>query len=115
MKKLLNESLFEQEDEFSPDRHQDVDLEDEMVYFTDLEDSLGDEPKYAKDFYEAIEEFGVNKENVAIIGSYGANANWEDIKDELDRRQMEYYEFDDKNGESNVIFDVNDLQSSKNE
>jgi hypothetical protein len=114
-KTVVKEFLFEQEDELEPKKHKDVDLEDELVYFVDMEDSLGEDPDYAKTFYESLKEFGVDKKDVAIIGSYGADADWEDIKNELDRCQIEYYEFDDINGESNILFDINDLQSHKNE
>jgi len=96
-KTVVKEFLFEQEDELEPKKHKDVDLEDELVYFVDMEDSLGEDPDYAKTFYESLKEFGVDKKDVAIIGSYGADADWEDIKNELDRCQIEYYEFDDIN------------------
>ena len=114
-KTVVKEFLFEEESDLEPKKHKDVDLEDELVYLTDLEDSLNDDPDYAKTVYNAVKEFGVDKENVAMIGSYGADADWDDIKNELDRRQIEYYEFDDVNGESNILFDINDLQYDKDE
>jgi len=114
-KTVVKEFLFEEESDLEPKKHKDVDLEDELVYLIDLEDSLNDDPDYAKTVYNAVKEFGVDKENVAMIGSYGADADWDDIKNELDRRQIEYYEFDDVNGESNILFDINDLQYDKDE
>ena len=50
-KTVVKEFLFEQEDELEPKKHKDVDLEDELVYFVDMEDSLGEDPDYAKTFF----------------------------------------------------------------
>lgn len=116
MRKVVNEDLFEQmNDDNEPDRHVDVNIEDELNYFIDLEDGLKDDPETYKQFKEAIEEFGLDSKDTAIISSYGANSNWEDIKEELDRRQIEYYEFDTDDGESSILFNINDLQSEKDE
>ena len=114
-KTVVKEFLFEEENDLESKKYQDVNIEDELVYLTDLEDSFSDDPDYAKIVYDAIKEFGLDKENVAIISSYSVDADWEDIKHELDKQQIEYYEFDDVNGESNIIFEINDLQSDKNE
>jgi hypothetical protein len=114
-KTVVKEFLFEEENDLEPKKHKDVNLDDELVYFIDMEDSLKEDPEYAESFYEALKEFGVDKNKVAVIGSYSATADWDDIKNELDRRQIEYYEFDDLNGESNILFDVEDLQFDKDE
>lgn len=113
MKKLLKESLFEDEQDENP--KSSVNIEDEMNYFVDMEDALKDDPESAKQFLEAIEEFGVDKKDIGIISSFGAHADWDDIKNELDRKQIEYYEFDTDDGESSILFNVNDLQNEKNE
>jgi hypothetical protein len=116
MRKVVYNDLFEQmNDDNEPDRHLDVNLEDELSYFTDLEDGLKDDPDAYQQFKDAIEEFGLDSEETAIISSYGADADWEDIKEELDRRQIEYYEFDTDDGESAILFNINDLQSEKDE
>jgi len=114
MRNVVNENLFEDiEDDNGPDRHFDVNLEDEINYFTDLEDGLKDDPDTYQQFKDAIEEFGLDSEETAIISSYGADADWEDIKEELDRRQIEYYEFDTDDGESAILFNINDIKNKE--
>jgi hypothetical protein len=90
-------------------KHQ-VNIEDEFQYFSDMKIIFQEEPEYEKDFRVALEEFGLSPKNIGVINTYAVNEDWEDIKDELDRRQIEYYEFDDIKGESNILFDINDLE-----
>ena len=101
--------IFEQEDNLEPFKHKDVNLEEEMVNFVSLKNSLKDDKDQYKKFLEAAGEFGVKESNIAVISSYSTTEKWEDITNELDRRQIEYYEFNDINGESNILFDANDL------
>lgn len=110
MRNLVVESLNE---DFRPQ----VNLKDEMTYYTDMEDSLTDEGNedLKDDFDIAIEEFGIDPEFIGVLNTYGADADWEDIKDELDKRQMEYYEFDTTDGESAILFDVRELSEETDE
>lgn len=110
MKKLLKEELRE---EFLNESY--VNLNNETEYYTDIQNSIEDDPDYAEDYKAAINEFGLDVENIAVINSYAVNVDWEDIKDELDKRQIEYYEFDLNDGESVILFDIRELSSEEEE
>jgi len=97
--------LLEQQDELEP---KNVNIKNEVSYYVD-EEGFDDDEESTKEIEFAIEEFGVPKENIGIISSYGSDADWEDIKHELDRRQIEYYEFDTTSGETNILLNMNDL------
>lgn len=114
MKKVVYNDLFEQQDDNKLYQQSNVNLEDELNYFVDLENGLKDDPEIYQQFRNAIDEFGIENKETAIISSFGASTEWEDIKEELDRMQIEYYEFDTDDGESVILFNINDLQSYKN-
>ena len=104
MKKFVNEELNE-------DNKKPVNLKEEMVFYTDMKDSIEDDEDYLNDFTTALEEFGVDEADVGVISSYGADSAWEDIIDELDKEGIRYYEFDLYDGESAIIVDVHEVNS----
>lgn len=94
-----------------------VNLKNEMSYYSDYEDSLNDEinadiVEYLK---PAIEKFGVEPQFLGTISSYGAWADWEDIKNEFHKRQIQYYEVDLSDGESVILFDYRELDEELDE
>ena len=105
MAKLVREGLHDREKTFE----EPVNFKEEIEYYTDMEDAIEEDDGYKKDYAAALEEFGVNKHSVGVISSYGASSNWEDIKDALDKKQVEYYEFDLYDGESSILVDINDF------
>ena len=110
MTKILRESLFEKS-EFNK---KTVNLRDEVRYYVDEED-LYDNDEFIKEIKEAIKEFGVPKNKIGVISSYSSTINLSDIKNELGRLQIEYYEFDASNKETIILLNINDLDSEKNE
>lgn len=105
MKKLVAESLNEQ---FNFDKI--VDIEDEIMFFSDMEDTLEGDYEYEDMLHDALEQSEIPKENAVIIGSFGANADWNDIKDELDNLGVNYFEFETPDGEANILFDVRQIR-----
>lgn len=102
MKKLVKESLNEQEN--TP-----MNIEEEITYYTDIVDMFGNDLEYKKEFEKAIKEFGISPKNTGVITSYNIEDTWEDVKTELDKRQIEYYEFDLHDGESAILVSLLDF------
>jgi hypothetical protein len=100
-KKLIKESLFD-------DNHE-VNFQEEISYYSDMKDSIEKDDDYTKDFEGAIKEFGLEEENLGIISSYGADSDWEDIKDALNKKDVEYYEFELSDGESIILVNTQDF------
>ena len=100
MKKLVKENLNEQ--------HYNINLEKEFSYYLNMSD-IQEDPEYRKEFKRAIDEFGINSQNIGVITSYTSNVAWDHIKIELDKRQIEYYEFDLYDGESAILISMDDL------
>ena len=107
MKNLVRESLNEQQ-------NRSIDLQEEISNYTDL-DGLQEDPEYLEEFEKAISEFGISIQNVGVISSYAANADWEDIKNELDKQQIEYYEFDLHDGERAILVSMYDFDKEDEE
>lgn len=103
VKEQLNEDL-----NFKP-----VNLKEEVIYYSDMKDSIEGDEAYKYDFTAAFADFGIDEENVGVISSYGAEADWEDIKEELDKLGLQYYEFDLYDGESAILVDVTELDEEE--
>jgi hypothetical protein len=112
MTKLLKESLFEDEQE---NLKSAVNINDEMNYFVDMEIAYSKDPETLKQFLEAFKEFGIDKNKVGVLSSFGTSETWDVLKNELDRMQLEYYDFETNDNESIIIFNIDDLESEKNE
>ncbi|MCK9446422.1 hypothetical protein M0Q50_05985 [bacterium] len=68
--------------------------------------------KDIKALTDACDEFGLdyNKvENIGIVESNKFTNNLEDIMSELDKKQIEYYQFDMPNGDEKIFVDLTNL------
>ena len=102
MKKLVREKLNEEQ-------KSSINFSEEITYYTDIVNMFGDDPEYQKEFEQAIKEFGISAKNAGVITSYNTDDEWNDIKNELDKQQIEYYEFDLHDGESAIIVSLLDF------
>lgn len=102
MKKLVRENLNEQEK--SP-----INFGEEITYYTDIVNMFGDDLEYKTEFEKAIKEFGISPKNTGVITSYNIEDTWEDIKNELDKQQIEYYEFNLHDGELAILVSLLDF------
>jgi len=107
MQKLLIESLS--------DKKSKVDLKNEIIRFLDIKDTIKTDEQYVKEFKSAILDFGVDIKSLGVISSFNIQSNWEDITKELDKRQIEYYEFDLYDGESSILIKLEDFSEFNRE
>ena len=87
-------------------------LSEDFDYFTDMEDSLEEDDIAGPCFYQALEEFGLDKEFVGVICAYGAD-DYEGAKKILENKDVDYLEFDGGYGDMCLLFNVNDLENNQ--